>query len=67
MLRFAALIAMLLGGILCAFAGLSAPFQASTGAGPLHIVPQPLSVTPGSGSFTLGPGTVLAYHSKHAE
>jgi hexosaminidase len=67
MVRFLALISMLLGGILCVFAEPSAPSQASTGAGPLHLVPQPLSVTPGTGSLTLGPGTVLAYHGKHAE
>ncbi len=67
MVRFVALISMVVGGILCVFAEPSAPSEASAGAGSLHIVPQPLSVTPGSGSFTLGPGTVLAYHSKHAE
>jgi hexosaminidase len=40
--------------------------QTSGDARPLHIIPQPLSVTPGEGTFTFGPGTVLAYHAKHA-
>jgi hexosaminidase len=40
--------------------------QTSSDTRPLHIIPQPLSVTPGNGTFTFGPGTVLAYHAKHA-
>jgi hexosaminidase len=49
---------------------LAAPLQspqASANGSPLHIIPQPLSVTADTGSFALGPKTVLGYHAKNAD
>ena len=66
MLRILALFSLCLGACMSMLAEPSPAAQTSGDARPLHIIPQPLSVTPGEGTFTFGPGTVLAYHAKHA-
>src|SRR5512137_3047919 len=67
MVRFVVLFILVLGGCVSVLAEPSPLERSSAHAAPIHIIPQPLVVTPGEGSFTLGSRTVLAYHGKEAE
>jgi hexosaminidase len=67
MTRIVTLLIFCCGGIMSAFSTSPIPTPVPADAPAFHIVPQPLSVTPGSGSFTLGPGTVIVYHASNAE
>ncbi len=67
MVRLAAILCLCFGGIVPLSANLPAQVPQAAEGSPLHIVPQPLSVVRSAGFFTVGPGTVLVYHTGNPE